>query len=100
MTTLTAATPVASTQQRLRSVLRADAVVTGAVGAVTLLAATPLADLMGTPTVLALAWVLGSAVVLALGLAEPAGAALLLAVAAVTAWFGVTELRLARALRA
>ena len=49
---------------------------------------------------LALAWVLGTAVVLALGLASPVGAALLVGVGAVTAWFGVTELRLAKAIRA
>ena len=129
------ATPTASSQDRLRTVLKADAVVTAAVGAVALLAAEPLADEMGTTTVLrvvgaalvlvgvdlallarlsgrrlalagtvvgelALAWVLGTAVVLALGLASPVGAALLVGVAAVTAWFGVTELKLAKAIRA
>ena len=49
---------------------------------------------------LALAWVLGTAAVLALGLSSPVGAALLVGVAAVTAWFGVTELKLAKAIRA
>jgi hypothetical protein len=131
---LSAAT-TAGPQSRLRSALRADAVVTAAVGAAAVLAAEPLADEVGTPTVLrvvgialvvvgadiallarlsgrrlalagtvvgelALAWVVGTAVVLALGLAEPVGAALLVAVAAVTAGFGVTHLRLAKALRA
>jgi hypothetical protein len=128
-------TAVSSAADRLRSVLRADAVVTAAVGALAVLAAEPLADQVSTPTVLrvvgvalvlvgadlallarlsgqrlalagtvvgelALAWVVGTAVVLGLGLAEPAGAALLAAVAAVTAWFGITELRLAKAVRA
>lgn len=127
----TATTP----HDRLRSVLRVDAVATAAVGAAAVLAAEPLAEQVGTPTVLrlvgvalvvagadlallarlsgrrlalagtvvgelALAWVGGTAVVLALGLAEPAGAALLLGVAAVTAWFGVTELKLATSVRA
>lgn len=131
----TLSTTITSPADRLRSVLRADAVVTAAVGAAAVLAAGPLAEQVGTPTVLravgvalvvvgadlallarlsgrrlalagsvvgelALAWVVGTAVVLALGLAEPAGAALLVGVAAVTAWFGVTELRLARAVRA
>ena len=129
------ATTTASPQDRLRTVLKADAVVTAAVGAVALLAAEPLAEEMGTTTVLrvvgaalvlvgvdlallarlsgrrlalagtvvgelALAWVLGTAVVLALGLASPVGAALLVGVAAVTAWFGVTELKLVKAIRA
>jgi hypothetical protein len=132
------ASPALSTavdiQDRLRSILRADAVVTAGVGAAIVLAAEPLADQVGTPAVLrvvgialvvvgadlallarlsgrrlalagtvvgelALAWVLGTAVVLALGLAQPAGAALLVGLAAVTAWFGVTELKLARAVR-
>lgn len=127
------ATP-ASVEQRLRTALRADAVVTGAVGAATLLAAVPLAEQVGTPTVLrvvgavllvaavdialaarlsgrrlalagtvvgelALAWVAGTVVVVALGVAEPVGVALLGAVAAVTAAFGVTHLRLAKRLR-
>ena len=126
------ATP-ASVEQRLRTALRADAVVTGAVGAATLLAAVPLAEQVGTPTVLrvvgavllvaavdialaarlsgrrlalagtvvgelALAWVAGTVVLVALGLAEPVGVALLGAVAAVTAAFGVTHLRLAKRL--
>ena len=124
-----------SVEQRLRTALRADAVVTGDVGAATLLAAESLAEQIGTPTVLrvvgavllvaavdvalvarlsgrrlalagvvvgelALAWVAGTAVVVVLGLAEPVGAALLLGVAAVTAGFGVTHLRLAKQLRA
>ena len=126
---------VATAATRLRTVLRADAVVTGAVGAVALLAAPALSDLFGTPTVLrvvgaallvaavdiavlarldgrrlalvgtvvgelALAWVAATAVVIALGLAEPAGVALLAAVALATAAFGVTELRLVKQLRA
>ena len=126
---------VATAATRLRTVLRADAVVTGAVGAVALLAAPSLSDLFGTPTVLrlvgaallvaavdiavlarldgrrlalvgtvvgelALAWVAATAVVIALGLAEPAGVALLAAVALATAAFGVTELRLVKQLRA
>jgi hypothetical protein len=137
MTVTAPALPCAATapvEQRLRTALRADAVVTGAVGAATLLAAVPLADQVGTPTVLrvvgavlvvvavdialaarlsgrrlalagtvvgeaALAWVGGTAVVLALGLAEPVGAALMVGVAAVTAGFGLTHLRLARQLR-
>ena len=129
-------TPTVTTAAaRLRTVLRADAVVTGTVGAVALLAAPSLSDLFGTPTVLrvvgavllvaavdiallarltgrrlalagavvgelALASVAATAVVLALGLAEPAGVALLVAVGLATAAFGVTELRLARQLRA
>jgi hypothetical protein len=129
------ATVVASAATRLRTVLRADAVVTGAVGAVAVLAAPSLAGLLGTPTVLrvigavllvaavdiallarlsgrrlalagtvvgelALAWVAATAVVIALGLANPAGVALLVAVAMPTAAFGVAELRLARQLLA
>lgn len=131
----TLSTTASTPSDRLRSVLRADAVVTAAVGATAFLAAEPLAEQVGTPTVirllgvalvvvgvdlallarlsgrrlalagavvgeLALAWVVGTAVVLALGLAEPAGVALLVGVAAVTGWFGVTELRLAKAVRA
>ena len=129
------ATPVAAAATRLRTVLRADAVVTAAVGAVTLLAAPSLSDLFGTPTVLrvvgaallvvaadiallarldgrrlalagtvvgelALAWVAATVVVVGLGLAEPAGVALLAAVALATAAFGVTELRLVKQVRA
>ena len=132
---LRATTPVATAATRLRTVLRADAVVTAAVGAVTLLTASALSDLVGTPTVLravgavllvaaadiallarldgrrlalvgtvvgelALAWVAGTAVVIGLGMAEPAGVALLVAVALATAAFGVTELRLVKQLRA
>ena len=137
--TLTAPAPhrptVAPPAARLRHVLRADAAVTGAVGALTLIAAPSLSELVGTPTVLrvvgavllvaavdiallarlsgrrlavagavvgelALAWVAATAVVIALGLAEPVGVALLVAVAAATAAFGATELRLAKQVRA
>ena len=129
------ATPVATAATRLRTVLRADAVVTAAVGAIALLAAPALSGLFGTPTVLrvvggallvaaadiallarldgrrlalagtvvgelALAWVAATAVVIALGLAQPAGVALLSGLALATAAFGVAELRLARQLRA
>ncbi len=128
-------TRVVTAAARLRTVLRVDAVVTAAVGAVALLAPSSLSELFGTPTVLrvvgavllvaaadiallaridgrrlalvgtvvgelALAWVAATAVVIGLGLAEPAGIALLVAVALATAAFGVTELRLAKQLRA
>lgn len=89
--------------QRLRTVLLEDGVVTAAVGADVALASRVREDrlaLAGTVVgELALGWAVASTAVVLVAGASATVTAAVLAVAAVSVAFGVTELRLARALR-